>query len=262
MMGPTHAASGLAAGAVAATAIGITEPAAIAAVSTITAGAALLPDLDHPSATLARTFGPVSKAASVATNKFSSMVATAISTKSDRGSDGVVGGHRTLTHTVFGVAAGAAWGWFAGLWETWGVLLLVFVMVSLAMAGVITSQTRKWGAMGSLLVAAAVTAAIAYAAPETLTPAMLALFMGLGVLTHIAGDGVTVQGIPFLAPLKIGGKRWKRVHIVPSFLRFTAGQWPDKVLFAVFTAIAGFVLWESVAPGTAAGIADLTTALI
>lgn len=256
MMGPTHAASGLAAGAVGAIALGVTEPAAVASLSVLTAGAALLPDMDHPSATLARTFGPVSKAVSLATNATASAAATLVSVPADR-RDGRVGGHRTLTHTVVGVAAAAAWGWFASLGGRWGVLALVFIMVSLAMAGLITAQTRKWGALGSLAVAAAVTAGIAAAAPQALTPWMLAVFMGLGVVVHIAGDGVTVQGIPALFPLKIGGRFWKRVHLVPSFLRFTAGQWPDKVLFGVFTAVAAVALWHSVAPAAFDGILNL-----
>lgn len=236
-MGPTHAASGLAAGVGTAALLGVTEPAAIASIAVITAGAALLPDLDHPSATLARTFGPVSKAASVATNTVSSAVATAVATPADR-RGGKVGGHRTLTHTIVGVASAAAWGGLAYLGGQWGVAALVFIMVSLAMAGLITGQTRKWGAAGSLAVAAATTAAIYIAAPETLTPTMLATAMAVGVATHIAGDGVTKQGIPALFPFKIDGRRWKRVHLVPAPLRFTAGQWPDKVLFVVFTAAA------------------------
>ncbi|HEY9472229.1 MAG TPA: metal-dependent hydrolase, partial [Mycobacteriales bacterium] len=108
-MGRTHALSG-AVGmlavtpAVAALAPSLTPhgPVALAAGTVVAAGAALLPDLDHPRATVARSLGPV-------TGALSKVVAA------------VSGGHRQATHSVAGVllaaglfgVAGSAGGWWA-----------------------------------------------------------------------------------------------------------------------------------------------------
>ena len=65
MMGPTHSVSALAAGLATTIALNNTgiydfTLATAFIFASITAGAGLLPDLDHPQATLARTWGPVS----------------------------------------------------------------------------------------------------------------------------------------------------------------------------------------------------------
>src|ERR1041384_8301855 len=66
-------------------------------------GAALLPDLDHPSSTISRTFGPISAGASALINTISSFVYRTTRTRKDSNRDG---GHRGLTHTlVFALAA-------------------------------------------------------------------------------------------------------------------------------------------------------------
>jgi membrane-bound metal-dependent hydrolase YbcI (DUF457 family) len=92
MMGRTHALSGLVTG----VAIGQfgwhLDPAHLAVGAAVTAGAAVLPDIDHPDASCADSFGFVTKG-------FAWLIGR------------VSGGHRHGTHSLVGVAAftGAAW---------------------------------------------------------------------------------------------------------------------------------------------------------
>ena len=113
VMGPTHAMSGAAAGAVVAVATAeltgqpVTASAAGVLIG-VTAGAAILPDLDHPSGTAARVLGPVSRLLAVFVNRASAMIAELTGAKGR-----TVGGHRTTTHTLLFAVLLAAATWVA-----------------------------------------------------------------------------------------------------------------------------------------------------
>lgn len=64
MMGRTHALTGLVAGLTVAPAIGADSPHTAVVFATVTAGFALLPDLDHPGASASRLLGPITGALS------------------------------------------------------------------------------------------------------------------------------------------------------------------------------------------------------
>jgi membrane-bound metal-dependent hydrolase YbcI (DUF457 family) len=90
-LGRTHALFGVVTGAVAGFALHAPRPqAAVAAV--LTAGAAVLPDIDHPDATVARCFAFVTQAFAWLVGKLS-------------------GGHRHLTHSLFGAGVFTALAW-------------------------------------------------------------------------------------------------------------------------------------------------------
>lgn len=79
---------------------------AIAGFTTLTAIAALIPDLDHPGSKLARSLGPVTWLAAQIIRRISHLVYEATRTPLDKPGRG---GHRHLTHTaVFAVLAGLA----------------------------------------------------------------------------------------------------------------------------------------------------------
>src|SRR5215469_15979690 len=92
MMGRTHALSGLVVGVAAGQFVWHLNPAHLAVAAAVTAGAAVLPDIDHPDATCAREFGFVTEA-------FAWVV------------EHISGGHRHGTHSLAGIAAftGAAY---------------------------------------------------------------------------------------------------------------------------------------------------------
>lgn len=247
MMGPTHAASGAAAGiatAITLSATGVADITAAEAVvfTGITSGAALVPDLDHPSATIARTFGPVTRLAAVATDKVSAATINATRGKRDKA---VTGGHRGLTHTLLGVAlaAGASWAAIAA-WGHYAALALFFLFVTFSMHSLFRNQTQKLGTLVSTGIAAALTAACWFYLPASVSAPALATAVVVGGIAHILGDAPTHSGVPNpLAPLvSIKGKRWGRVHLLPKGLRFSASGPMDKVLFFLFIAVSVVLL--------------------
>ena len=157
------------------------DPAVVLAGVLVTSGAALLPDLDHPSSTLSRSAGLASQT-----------VSAAVST--------VAGGHRQLTHSLVVVplvwlaatwAAGipAVAAWIGGLLVAVAVPLLARSLpVRLAHAVVVGVAPAVW--IGTQIQTGALAA-----------PAWLSEAITIGVLAHLAGDLLTVGGIPLLAPL-------------------------------------------------------------
>ncbi len=180
-MGHTHAISGAvlwlaAAGMVdrfapALASHGVAETAAAALVC---AGAAMLPDLDHPSSTVAHALGPVTHGLA-------------------RGVARVSGGHRHATHSlVFAVAAGVA-GWQLGSGGTWWSAVPVVLLAALALAALGVTHTISaavLAAVGALYVLHAAGGTLAWLGPA----------VGLGCLAHILGDALTERGVPLLWP--------------------------------------------------------------
>ncbi|MEJ6550690.1 metal-dependent hydrolase [Corynebacterium sp. USCH3] len=237
-MGPTHAMSGAAAGAAIAVftaqASGTPVDATSALVlSGVTAGAAVLPDLDHPSGTAARTLGPVSRLVAVVVNRTSSMVAEATGARGRR-----VGGHRTLTHTVvFAVLLAVATWWAVDLGDRRVTVGIFAALVLLALHSLVRPVVRRWGSLGSVVLAVGLTLLVLRDLPEMVSPAVMATAVGVGCLVHCAGDAVTRSGVPLFAPLvPVGGDRWGSVHLLPKPLRIRAAGVGDTVAMAVCTA--------------------------
>ena len=226
-MGRTHTLTGLAAGAVTLPAL----PAGAGVVDQVgwvlaVGGMTMLPDLDHPQATIARMWGPVT-------------VATA------RGVAWVAGGHRNGTHDlliaplVFGLLA------WAGLLTTVGTVVVVAVTAGLALRAAsiaIPGDLEEHPLINAALSFGSAWWVVAsgYAVPEWLPYAVV-----LGVLVHIAGDAITHGGAPVLltwltsrprrfpgGPIGTGGLIEQAV-IAPALLLATG--W----LIAVHTPIAG-----------------------
>lgn len=184
MMGYSHALSG----AVAASAIYAFAPetlgpttSAMAISSALIVGGALLPDADHPNASAARSFPPLSNVMVAGISKIS-------------------GGHRGYTHTFLGVGIFAALAYFACLWQVdiYGrqvfplAILLVAFCVSL---GLSTLRIVPKGT-GYLLGAAA--GYLTYISP--LPAITIATFLALGCLIHLAGDVITTEGLKLFRP--------------------------------------------------------------
>jgi hypothetical protein len=225
VLGHSHALSGLAAGA--ATLPWAPVQGTVAQVAWISAagGFAMLPDLDQQGSTISRMWGP-------ATDVPSGLVGT------------VAGGHRWGTHdailgtAVFGLLAYAASGAY------WSSLLLLALAIGLALRAlhfvipgraentVIGNLLLSWGGAWFLL-------------EHSPSPAWLPWAVAVGVLTHIAGDFLTKEGVP--VPLF-----WlvRRSRLAPIHLR--TGAFVEKAVLvpAFLVAIAVFVY-----ANTAAGAA-------
>lgn len=170
-----------------------------------TTGFALAPDLDHPGSTAARMWGPVSR-----------LPAKGI---------GSVFGHRGATHQLLAVAVTVAFVWAA---TTGRVAALVTEVAARAGHDDPAGLGHAVGHWTHLAVVAA-TVGLALAAARVpwvmnLTLAWLAAWLvwrlnaplgwlpwaaGLGVAAHLAGDAVTVQGLPGRGGQRVGPRLFR-----------------------------------------------------
>lgn len=184
MMGYSHALSGaMAASAIYAFAPETLGPTTSAAAisSALIVGGALLPDADHPNASAARSFPPLSNVMVAGISKIS-------------------GGHRGYTHTLLGVGIFAALAYFACLWQIDArghqvfplAILLVAFCVSL---GLSTLRIVPKGTGYLLGIAAGYLVYISPLPALTITD-----FLALGCLIHLAGDVITTEGLKLFKP--------------------------------------------------------------
>ena len=132
--GRTHALSGAVAGsALSIAALHASRP-TVALAALVTAGAAVLPDVDHPDSTVAHTFGLVTQAFAWIVGRLS-------------------GGHRHLTHSLSGVAVFTGLAFLAGAFRhTWpgriGLGAAAHPAVRVGAAGAQTRRARRRPARG------------------------------------------------------------------------------------------------------------------
>lgn len=218
-MGRGHAASGallFTALTVAAPAFGIRPSVAQVAYGALaTAGAALLPDVDHPDGTISHTWGRLSKWLCEWVHE-------------------VCRGHRRHTHTLLfaALAGGATWLWLGlvhGHARAWTAGVMLYLLLTLAV------RALRLAPIG----AHAVGAALAY---ESVRHAhgytgWLPLAVGLGCLVHIGGDCLTKEGCPIWWPL-----RPMRRHVSWPILKH-AGSKREERLTPVMVVLALIVPW-------------------
>lgn len=181
MLGRSHVATG-AAGFLAAVAPAYAltgnalSPGEVACGTLVAAGAALLPDLDHPKATVSRAMGPFSWFASRAISK-------------------LAGGHRNGTHSLLALAlVGGGAAAVATTGSLVGAFLLCFLCVSL----VARLFLDGFNDVTSAIVAAVVSAGLLAVTPNF---DWLPIAVAGGYALHLAGDAITKQGVPLAWPL-------------------------------------------------------------
>lgn len=238
VMGPTHAMSGAAVGLAVAQILpehwgGVTTAEETFIYAGLAAGAALLPDLDAPSATVSRSFGPLTQVISRITENTAQAFVNVTRGRKDKRCKN---GHRTLTHTVWSaLAAGVGATALIGALGKPAVIGLLFFFLGLAIRGLLP----EWSKKSDWLIVTGLSAALAYGVwnyvPESSFGLVLGSAITVGCLTHMAGDLATKQGIPVFAPLlQFKGKRWWNLKL-PSFLSIRANGPADKFLLMGFT---------------------------
>lgn len=190
MLGQTHALS--AAGVFLAAAFPVSHyihhltPLTAAVGTLIAAGAGLLPDLDHPQASPARAFGPISQAASRFVHHMS-------------------GGHRHATHSRWGLLACAVLAATAYLW-VWSLAFVIWACMGLGVRALWKQpKNRPNGKLDYGDVAGLVHALVAAYVAYRLTHAGLDLSVVpfavmLGYLVHLLGDAATETGVNWWWP--------------------------------------------------------------
>jgi membrane-bound metal-dependent hydrolase YbcI (DUF457 family) len=197
------------------------NPALYAIGAIVCTGMALLPDLDHGTASFARnSLPPVTTAISNVLNSF---------------------GHRTLTHSWLGVIMAMVAlvlltllpGGILGAVYPWALILLA---TASAMAALYPKKSMTKGLR--VLTRAAASAAFATLAvwvTLSMDTGWMWLFVAtfLGLVTHILGDCITVQGVPWL----FGIKTWSYTMSPAIFLALFVTA-PIYVVWTVLPALA------------------------
>jgi membrane-bound metal-dependent hydrolase YbcI (DUF457 family) len=255
MRGITHALTGAAAGLMLAPVITGHEHSTIgelAVVALVTTGASYAPDLDHPQATIAHTFGEP-------TRQLAKVVAK------------VSGGHRGATHTLpgcgaFGLAAwitatfGAVVGvWLAGLAGAGPVVTSIAGQVGQGLAvicclglGVGALGLTNEGMASTVAMFAGCTAFVLVTTGLGISYAWVPAAVVAGCLAHLAGDLCTEQGVMLLWPFTrhrfkvatIDTGKWVECAIVAPLITlavvaaglYRLGYWPQT--WAVLSALA------------------------
>jgi len=199
----------------------------------VTAGAALLPDLDHPGGTVARSLPPVSRWLA-------------------RGICRISGGHRRGTHSLLGVAAftglaalaqnvgvpvaGLGWAW--PLAAVMSVLLIAFAVKALAF---VPDRVEKF----NWVVGIGLGVVVGLYPPTH--EWWFAIAVGTGVLAHLIGDLLTTQGIHLLYPLRVPLPLPRALYRNRSFVALpllgNAGSVSELVLLAPVTLFVVVGLW-------------------
>lgn len=215
MLGYSHAASGLAAGAAAGLILHKTLGQDVA-LSGLTAGMALIPDLDSVGACASRSLGLLSGAVAHVIRFIS-------------------GGHRHGSHSIIGIAV------FTGL----AVLACAFrrdyagmaglaLLLTIAVAGAVEALHLTRGHAGDVA-GVAVSALVIW---KGYGLSLIPVAVLVGTVTHLAGDSCTDSGVMWLWPFS-----QFRFHFLPEPLAFSTGSRPerffvDPFLFAVLAGLA------------------------
>jgi len=256
VLGVSHATSGAAVGlAVAGYApqvVGI-EPSAgtVVTFAAVCAGAALLPDLDHPNSIATRRFAAASWLASHVVRPFSGLLYDLTRGRRDTGK----GTHRGITHTVVGaVALGLAINLASARWGLPVLIGTLFICIALAIKGLDALVPGP----PSLVIAAGLTYLVEDFVPGGTagTAGWLGTAVTVGMVVHSVGDAITESGAPLLWPLPIRRRRWYPVGS-PRPLRMRTGGSVEAWVVAPALTVATFVLAALVVPGLAPLLTEL-----
>jgi membrane-bound metal-dependent hydrolase YbcI (DUF457 family) len=232
MLGRDHALSGALAFAAAAPLLHVTGLHLAAGIA-LTAGAGVLPDIDEPGSTIARTFGFLTGAFAWIIHKIS-------------------GGHRKGTHSLLGVALLTVASLGAGSWQAsarstgpwWHLVPAAFILALLIASGfrALRIGGHHGDAAGIALAALVVwknwDLALALHVP------VLAVCLALGMLAHIAGDMCTHDGCPLLYPASR-----HEFGLLPGPIRITTNKVAEHwIVSPLLIAGLAYFIWRDVGP--------------
>jgi membrane-bound metal-dependent hydrolase YbcI (DUF457 family) len=236
VLGHDHALTGAVAFAAAAPVLHVTGLPAVTGAA-LTAGAALLPDIDEPGSVIAREGGFLTMGLAWVVHRVS-------------------GGHRKGTHSLTGVAVFTAGALLAGAWQAtqpgrWqhDVPAGLFLALLIAAGFHALRLGGHYGdAAGLVLAALAVWKGWDLVLLTRWAVPLLGVCAALGMAAHIAGDELTHSGCPVLYPVSR-----HEFHLLPRGLRFTTGKLAEHwIVSPLLLALLAFLLWRDAGAAIAA----------
>lgn len=222
MMGYSHAVSGVAVGCALAAACPAPWPVEALAVA-VFGGAALLPDIDHPNSTVARSLGPLTNTISKAVDWLSVELYHATRTPLDPAERR--DGHRLITHTPVGSLALATLFGVAFWWGPVSCAVAVALVCALLAHGTRTVSKpllrKLMGFRGAVAPAVALVSGAGAYGVSWWYPGwwwLYAVAVLGGCLIHREGDWCTNSGVPHRRwPVLVDGKRWAKAKAPATF---------------------------------------------
>lgn len=195
MLGRSHTISGIAAASLILTftQVGTNGPTRAATAIALIAGSAILPDIDHPGATISRSIPPVSQAISRVVSR-------------------LAGGHRKGTHSILGWNV---FGILAGFTSLWHLTIPAFTVIAFDVPSIVVAPGL--GIIAGFLAGIALAALhldpggvpgwiiallmVGVGSISGLSPILAGVLVSVGCMVHaVFGDGLTTQGVPYLYP--------------------------------------------------------------
>jgi membrane-bound metal-dependent hydrolase YbcI (DUF457 family) len=219
MLGHSHALSGAVTGLGAGLFLHLPVP-QTGALAGLTAGMALLPDLDQCGSSPARSLGFLSEAVAWIVGR-------------------LTGGHRHATHSFAGIAAFTALAWVSCHYRgDWGGKAGLALLMTLSVSAGLEALRLVRGHTADLMGIGVASWEVWYGYGLRLIP--LAVF--LGCATHILGDLLTDSGCMLTFPLSK-----QRYHLLPEPLAFTTGTSPELLIVdpLLMAALLGLASWAA-----------------
>lgn len=198
---------------------------AVVLVSVLVMGAgALMPDLDNTQSSAQSALGIFGQVISMFMRITSPVVAHLIHGRADNDLDNP---HRQFYHTtVSSLLFGALILFLIHVGGLYGALGIAFIGVHIASCtfakGLGILKGKNKGTVRANIISLIFSAIVVGAVYGYITMShsvvnwdFVGFAFGIGWLIHILGDTLTTQGTPLLFPLKIKGKRWFNVRVLP-----------------------------------------------
>lgn len=218
----------------------------------VTAGGALIPDLDNTMSTSKSALGPVGDALSVVFRSSSVAVQTIIRTKKD---EKTTNPHRKFWHTIPAamLLGGLVFlgseisktitlpfigertiGWFIALIVAW---LLLHIGLS-GLARDFMRKVKKSNPLGEFIalgISLSLTLVVFFNIPEDLNFWWLGVALAVGMVIHVLGDCCTTSGAPIGFPVVVffKGRFWWNTR----FSNMKAGGSAEPIVFGVFILV-------------------------
>jgi len=234
VLGRDHALSGALAFTAAAPVLHVSGTHLVAGAA-LAAGAGVLPDIDEPGSTIARTFGFL-------TGAFAWIVHT------------ISGGHRKGTHSLTGVALLSAAALAAGAWQagvpvtgghpklSWHLVPAGLILALLFSAGfrALHIGGHHGDAAGIALAALVIWKGWDLALVTSWHVAVLTVCAAIGMLAHLAGDMCTHHGCPLLYPFSR-----HEFGLLPRRVRITTNKIAEHwIVSPLLTAGLAYLIWR------------------